>query len=149
MSASVNTGGKQERQGRFRPGQSGNPAGRPKGARNRTTVAVEEILDGEADAIARKAIELALNGDTVALRLCLERIAPAKRERPSPFTLPKLETAADAVAASAAHVQAVAAGELTTAQAAELGKLVESFVKAIEVTDVIERLERLEARPRQ
>ena len=127
---------------------SGNPAGRPKGARNRTTVAVEEILDGEADALARKAIALALAGDTVALRLCLERIAPAKRERPTPFTLPKLETAADAVQASAALVEAVAAGELTTAQAAELGKLVESYIKAIEVTDVIERLERLEARPR-
>ena len=129
-------------------GTSGNPAGRPKGARNRTTVAVEEILDGEADALARKAIALALAGDTVALRLCLERIAPAKRERPTPFTLPKLETAADAVQASAALVEAVAAGELTTAQAAELGKLVESYIKAIEVTDVIERLERLEARPR-
>ncbi len=147
MSVAVNTAGKQR--GRpFKAGASGNPAGRPRGARNRTTVAVEEILDGEADALARKAIELALGGDTVALRLCLERIAPAKRERPTPFALPKLEIAADAVQASAALVEAVAAGELTTAQAAELGKLVESFVKAIEVTDVIERLERLEARPR-
>ena len=147
MSVAVNTAGKQR--GRpFAVGTSGNPAGRPKGARNRTTVAVEEILDGEADALARKAIELALGGDTVALRLCLERIAPAKRERPTPFALPKLETAADAVQASAALVEAVAAGELTTAQAAELGKLVESYIKAIEVTDVIERLERLEARPR-
>ena len=147
MSVAVNTAGKQR--GRpFAAGTSGNPAGRPKGARNRTTVAVEEILDGEADALARKAIELALGGDTVALRLCLERIAPAKRERPTPFALPKLETAADAVQASAALVEAVAAGELTTAQAAELGKLVESYIKAIEVTDVIERLERLEARPR-
>ncbi len=148
MSVAENTAGKQR--GRpFKAGTSGNPAGRPRGARNRTTVAVEEILDGEADALARKAIELALGGDTVALRLCLERIAPAKRERPSPFTLPKLETAADAVQASAALVQAVAAGELTTAQASELGKLVERFVKAVEAADVIERLEKLEARTRQ
>ena len=148
MSVAENTAGKQR--GRpFRPGASGNPAGRPKGARNRTTVAVEEILDGEADAIARKAIELALDGDTVALRLCLERIAPAKRERPSPFTLPKLETAADAVQASAALVQAVAAGELTTGQAAELGKLVESFVRAVEAADLEERLSALERTVRQ
>ncbi len=108
MSVAVNTAGKQR--GRpFVAGKSGNPAGRPKGARNRTTVAVEEILDGEADALARKAIELALNGDTVALRLCLERIAPAKRERPTPFMLPELNTAGDAVRASAALVEAVAA----------------------------------------
>ena len=143
MSVAVNTAGKQR--GRpFAAGTSGNPAGRPKGARNRTTVAVEEILDGEADALARKAIELALAGDTVALRLCLERIAPAKRERPSPFTLPKLESAGDAVKASAALVEAVAAGELTTAQAAELGKLVESFVRAAEAADLEERLVALE-----
>ena len=149
MSEPVNTGEEQERRGRFQPGRSGNPAGRPKGARNRTTIAVEDILDGEADAIARKAIELALDGDTVALRLCLERIAPARKERAVRFDLPPIETAADAVKASAALVEAVAAGELTTGQAAELGKLVESFVKAIEVTDVVERLERLERTVRQ
>ena len=128
---------------------SGNPAGRPKGSRNRTTVAVEEILDGEAEAITRKAIEMAKAGDTVALRLCLERIAPPRKERAVRFDLPPIETAADAVRASAALVAAVAAGELTTSQAAELGKLVESFVKAIEATDIVERLERLEARTRQ
>ncbi len=147
MSVAENTAGKQR--GRpFEAGTSGNPAGRPKGSRNRTTIAVEEILDGEADALARKAIELALDGDTVALRLCLERIAPARRERPSPFTLPELQTAADAVRASAALVQAVAAGELTTGQAAELGKLVESFVKAIEAADLEERIIALEGNVR-
>src|SRR3712207_9112028 len=71
-------------------------------------------LDGEADALARKAIELALDGDTVALRLCLERIAPARKERPSPFTLPELKSAADAVTASAALVQAVRSEEHTS-----------------------------------
>ena len=143
VSVAENTAGKQR--GRpFAVGVSGNPAGRPRGARNRTTVAVEEILDGEADALARKAIELALDGDTVALRLCLERIAPARKERASPFTLPELQTAADAVRASAALVQAVAAGELTTGQAAELSKLVESYVKTIEVADLEQRIIALE-----
>ena len=148
VSVAENTAGKQR--GRpFGAGTSGNPAGRPKGSRNRTTIAVEEILDGEAEAITRKAIEMAKAGDTVALRLCLERIAPPRKERAVRFDLPPIETAVDAVKASAALVQAVAAGELTTSQAAELGKLVESFVKAIEATDIVERLERLEARTRQ
>ncbi|MCJ2136438.1 DUF5681 domain-containing protein, partial [Methylobacterium sp. J-026] len=51
----------------FGQGQSGNPGGRPKGARNRSTEALETILDGESEALTRKAIEMALEGDTVAL----------------------------------------------------------------------------------
>lgn len=61
---------------RFRKGQSGNPSGRPRGARNKTTRAVEALLDGEAEALTRKAIERALEGDTTALCLCLDRLLP-------------------------------------------------------------------------
>src|SRR5262245_47204912 len=43
----------------FEPGQRGNPSGRPKGARNKTTIAVEALLDNEAEALTRKLIELA------------------------------------------------------------------------------------------
>jgi hypothetical protein len=69
----------------FHTGQSGNPNGRPKGARNKATLAAEALLDGEAEAITRKAIEL----DITAIRLCLERIIPARRDRVAAFTLPK------------------------------------------------------------
>ena len=55
-------------------------AGRPKGARNRTTQAVLALLEGEAEAIGRKAVEMALAGDSVALRLCLDRLAPPRRD---------------------------------------------------------------------
>ena len=61
---------------RFEKGVSGNPNGRPKSARNKSTLAAEALLDGEAGALTRKAIELALNGDLGAIRLCLERIIP-------------------------------------------------------------------------
>jgi hypothetical protein len=60
----------------FEPGKSGNPAGKLKGTRNKTTLAVEALLDGEAETITRKAIELAKEGNLTALRLCLDRIAP-------------------------------------------------------------------------
>lgn len=63
--------------GRFKPGQSGNPKGRPVGSRHKATLAAQELLDGEAQAITRKAIEKALEGDGIALRLCLERIVPS------------------------------------------------------------------------
>ena len=62
----------------FKPGQSGNPAGRPKGARHRTTMAIEALLEGEGEAITRKAIEAAKAGDMVAIRLVLDRICPPR-----------------------------------------------------------------------
>ena len=139
----ANTGQKQDT--RFKPGQSGNPAGKAKGTRHRATRAAEALLEGEAEALTRKAVELAKSGDSVALRLCLDRILPARKDRHIPFSLPKLQTGADAVQATAALVNAVAAGELTPSEAAELSKLVESFSKAVELFDLEQRLEKLEA----
>jgi hypothetical protein len=107
-------------------------------------VAVEEILDGEADALARKAIELALAGDTVALRLCLERIAPDRRDRTIRCELPEIASAADAVRASAALIAAVTAGDLTPSEAETLGRLLDAHVKALEASDFEQRLARLE-----
>jgi hypothetical protein len=133
-----------EQDTRFKPGVSGNPEGRPLGSRHKATLAIDKLLDGEADAITRKAIEMAKEGDTVALRLCLDRIAPVRKDRPVTFALPAIETTADVVKASAALLQAVASGELTPSEAAELGKLVQAHVRAIEATEIEERLKRLE-----
>ncbi len=128
---------------RGRPFPAGNP-GRQKGTRNKATLAAEALLDGEVEALTRKVVDMALAGDTTALRLCLERIAPPRRDRPVPFTLPKMESADDAVKAGAALLEAVAAGDLTPMEANELGRLVESYVKALEVSDLAKRLDRLE-----
>jgi len=138
----VNTGRKQD--ARFKPGQSGNPAGKPKGARHKTTLAVDALLDGEAENLTRKAVAMALGGDTVAMRLCLDRLAPPRRDRPVPFTLPKLDTAADAKVAAAAILQAVADGELTPSEAGELSKLLENYTPVVEVADIETRLAALE-----
>jgi uncharacterized protein DUF5681 len=83
-------------------GKSGNPAGKLKGTRNKITLAVEALLDGEAETIIRKAIELAKDGDLAALRLCLDRIAPPRKDRPVLFELPPVSSAADAANAAAA-----------------------------------------------
>lgn len=129
---------------RFKPGQSGNPDGRPKGSRNATTLALESLLDGQATALTQKAIDLALLGDMAALRLCLDRILPARKDRPVTFTLPPIKSAADAAATVSAVLAAVAAGELTPADAGEISKLIEAYVKAFETAELAERLERLE-----
>jgi len=130
----------------FQPGQSGNPAGKPKGSRNKTTLAMEALLDGEHEAITRKAIELAKDGDGLALRLCIERLLPPRRDRPVEFKLSKLETAADAATALSDILQAVAAGELTPSEAEALGSLVASYSRVIEIADLEERVTRLENR---
>ena len=128
----------------FEPGQSGNPAGKAKGTRNKVTLAIEALLDGEAEALTRKAIELAKAGDMAALRLCMDRLAPPRKDRLVMFELPTITCAADAVKASAALVTAVAIGDLTPAEAGELGKLIEAYVRALEATDFAARLENLE-----
>ncbi|WBL78804.1 DUF5681 domain-containing protein [Bradyrhizobium xenonodulans] len=129
---------------RFQKGQSGNPSGRPRGARNATTLALEVLLDGQATALTQKAINLALDGDMVALRLCLDRILPPRKDRPVTFTLPEIKSAQDAAAVVSAVLAAVASGEITPADAAEIGKLIDSYVKAFETAELTERLERLE-----
>ncbi|QRM27350.1 DUF5681 domain-containing protein [Microvirga sp. VF16] len=133
---------KKTRGGRlFEPGNSG----RPKGSRNKATLAMEALLDGEAEALTRKAVEMALEGDTTAMRLVMDRIMPPRKDRPVMFALPKLETPADAVKASAALVAAVASGDLTPSEAEDLSRLVDRYVRAVEATDILERLESLEA----
>lgn len=128
----------------FEEGQSGNPSGRPKGSRNRSTKALEAIFEGEAEALTRKAIEMALEGDTVALRMCMDRLMPVRKDRPITFTLPEIESAADLTKATKALMQGVADGEITPSEAAELSKLVDAHVKAVEVRDVAARLAALE-----
>ena len=70
------------------PGRSGNPAGKAKGTRNRTTLAIEALLAGEAEELTRKAIEMAKEGDGPALRMCLDRLAPPRKDAPVCFDLP-------------------------------------------------------------
>ena len=130
----------------FRKGQSGNPAGKPKGARNRTTLAAEALLDGEADAITRTAIEMAKNGDATALRLCLERIVSPRRDRAVTFDMPPLQKAEDAVKATEAILTAVARGDVTPNEAGELAKIVETYSRAVTAADHEARLKRLEDR---
>ena len=129
----------------FEPGKSGNPAGKPKGTRNAATLALESLLDGEAEALTRKAVDLALAGDITALRLCLDRILPPRKDRPVSFEMPKINNAQDARAASAALLDAVASGNLTPSEASEVGKLIDAYVKTIELTEVLARLDKLEA----
>src|SRR5215467_4736194 len=130
--------------GRWKRGVSGNKAGKPKGARHKATLAAETLLEGEAEALSRKAVELALKGDVSALRLCLDRIVPPRKDRPVCFELPAMTESKDAVTASAAIVAAVSAGELTPTEAAELSKVVDGYARTLQAVEFEERLSKLE-----
>ena len=137
-----NTG--EQQGGRFEKGRSGNPRGRPLGSRNSATLVAEALLEGEAEKLTRKCIELAMDGDTVALRLCLERIYPARKDRPVTFPLPPITSPRDAADIAAAVAEAVAAGQLTPSEAAEFGKVIESYVKAYQTAELNDRMTRVE-----
>src|SRR5579884_2873573 len=111
----------------FAKGQSGNPTGRPRGSRNRASLAAARLLDGEAETLSRKAVELAMAGDPAALRLCLDRIVAPRRERPVEFALPSIDSAADLGPAMAAITRAAASGSITPGEAALLARTVEIY----------------------
>ena len=125
---------------RFQPG---NP-GKPRGARHRTTRAVEALLDGQHEALTQVAIGKALEGDMVALRLCLDRIAPARKDAPVSVTLPPVRTAQDAVGASAALLEAVAAGDVTPDEAGRVMALLTAHKGLLEAGELEERIAALE-----
>jgi len=107
-------------------------------------LAAEALLEGEAEKLTRKCIELAMDGDTVALRLCLERIFPARKDRPVTFPLPPITSPRDAADIAAAVAQAAAAGHLTPSEAAEIGKVIDVYVRAYQTAELNDRVARVE-----
>jgi len=139
------TGNNGETTGRDTSGRfnSENP-GRPHGARHKATMAALAMLDGEAEALTRQAVTMALGGDTTALRLCLERIAPPRRDAPVTFALPPMKTSADAAKGAAAVLAAVAIGDLTPTEGAHVMGLIEAYRRTLETCDLEARIAALE-----
>ncbi|MEO0894210.1 MAG: DUF5681 domain-containing protein [Pseudomonadota bacterium] len=126
--------------GTFAAGNSG----RPKGARHKVTRAVEALLEGQAEELTQSAIDAALSGDTVALRLCLERIAPARKDTPVQFDLPPMSSPDDAAMAAQSVLQAVAEGNVTLLEGATLMGLIDSYRRTLELTEIEQRISALE-----
>ena len=114
----------------FQKGESGNPSGRPKGARNRMTAIAESLLEGDAESIIRKIIDDAKAEDRPARRFLASRLLPVQRERPVQLEIPELRSAADAVTIYVAIVNAIAAGEMTPSQGCQMKTIIEGFFEA-------------------
>jgi hypothetical protein len=128
---------------RGRPFVKGN-GGRRHGSKNKNSLILEALSDSEKERLVRKGIELAEAGDVSMLKFFLSRILP--RERTVTIDLPKMETADDAVEALAAIMAAVCAGRITPSEADNLTALVNSYARAIDIADLVKRMEALEAR---
>src|SRR5260370_20058554 len=116
------------------PFQSGNTfgRGRQRGSRNKATIALQEMLDGHGESITRKCALLALKGEPTALRLCMERLIPPRKEHPVISKLPAATTATEVAAAVDAVLQGVARGQLTPVGRQMIAAILESTRKAIQ-----------------
>ena len=131
---------------RFEPGQSGNPAGKPKGCRSRSVMLAQSMIDGKAKEVVEKALELALAGDGPVLRAILDRLCPAKRDAAVSISLPSMETPADLPKVTGAIMQAAADGLITPSEATALAGLVETHRRALETSELSNRIAKLEER---
>jgi hypothetical protein len=131
--------------GKFKPGVSGNPLGRKKGTRNRSTMAAFEALRVNAGALAEVAINAAMNGDTAALKLCLDKLLPTARDMPVDILLPKIETVADLPRFTTALLDGVSSGKLGPSEAEKFCKIVMAHTQAIQVSEFEQRISVLEA----
>jgi hypothetical protein len=127
---------------RFKKGQSGNPRGRPKGKPDRRTAA-RELFEPHREHLIQKAIDLALEGDTTALRLCLERICPAIKATAAPIkiTLPKGGDLADS---GEAFLRAIATGRLPPDAGSSLLQALAAQSRLLELQELERRIEALE-----
>ncbi len=121
----------------------GNP-GKPKGARHRATQAVQELLEGEAELLTRKAVEVALSGDVSALRLCLERLAPPMKSSPIKFSIPEIKGVDALSPAAASIIEDVSEGNLTASEGTQVMQLIDTYRRTLELTDIEHRVSQLE-----
>ena len=130
----------------FEKGRSGNPNGRPEGSRNKATILAQGLIDGQAEELIQKCVQMALDGDSTAMRLCIERLVPPRKDRPVNLDLPQMECVEDTIKAMAVISSGVADGELTPSEGQVLSGMVENYRKAIETTELEERISNLEKR---
>ncbi len=126
---------------RFKKGQSGNRAGRPKGIKDRR-VKYRELLEHHAPALVDKAVELALGGDTAALRLCLERVIPTIKAKDEPVMLGSLK--GTLTEQGQAIIQAMGKGTLAPTEAATMLQALAAQARITELEVLEQRLRTLE-----
>jgi len=136
--------GQEHAPGRWQPGQSGNPAGRPRGSRDRALAALDAIGDQNATDVLQAVVNAAKGGDMRAAEVILARLWPVRRGRPIALALPDVTKAADLPAALGAVVAAMGEGLVSPDEAQAVAAVLEGQRKAIETADLEKRIAALE-----
>jgi hypothetical protein len=131
---------------RGRPFEQGNRfgRGRPNGSRNRDTALVKKLLEAYAPHLTRKLIAQALEGNTQALRICMERLMPAPRDASVPINLPKIKSAEDVANAAEKVTRGMGKGVLSPSEGERIMNVLESQSRVIESAGTEQRVQKLE-----
>lgn len=130
--------------GRFARGNKAS-RGAVRGSRHRASLLAEQLIDGQGHALVQKAVEMALGGDASVMRALLDRLVPPRKDRPVMVDLPPVRTADDLRHALSAILGATADGTITPGEASDLGRLMASAARAVEVAELSDRLAAVEA----
>ena len=133
---------------RGRPFQPGNKygRGRPRGSRNKVARVCQDTLDSHAEALTKKCLYMAFQGNPTAMRLCMERLTPARRQRTVQFKMPPVKTIADVAMALEMVVSGVGRGQLTPTEGQAFAGLLEGRRRMIETEELDLRVRALEDR---
>ena len=129
--------------------QAGNTygKGRPVGSKNGVTLAAENLIQGEGEALSRKLIELALDGNVACLKTAIERLVPVCKSRPIMLSdMPKINNISEASTLTGYVLDAVAEGRISPIEGEVLSRSCERHLKALEVRDLEQRLAIIESR---
>jgi hypothetical protein len=144
--ADTSNNGDKTKPGQFEPGNPGGP-GRPAGSRNKATLVLDELAEGDAKEILTGVLKQAKAGDMKAAEVILARVWPIRKGRKVSLELPEVKTPQDVLTAISAVLAATANGDITPDEAALVAGLLEVKRKAIETVNIEERIAKLEAKP--
>jgi len=142
----MNGTSKNEKKTKGRLFQPGNKfgKGRPLGSRNKASIVLQSMIEGEGEDVVRSLIKQALDGNTAAAKILVERIVPPAKERAVSIELPKVVNATDAINAATEVLANFAAGEITPSEMNTAITALTKFSGMIEAADFDKRLTDLE-----
>lgn len=130
----------------FKKGESGNPKGKPKGARHKTTQLAYAMMEGGLEAILDQVVAKAKAGDMLACRMIIDKIIPTQKDRTIAIELPPIATIDEVGRAQSEILQAVVDGDITPNEGERIAAIVEGRRRAIETVELEARIAELEGK---